>query len=169
MAEVRRGRSSGPGAGALIPNPALKPLEFLIGEWRTTGTHPLVPGETLCGRTVFAPHEGGAFLIMRSQVDHPQFPDGVAIIGSDGACGDLTMIYFDEREVSRILDVTAADRSVTWRHDDAEFAQSLTIAADGDRLVSKGRMSKKGGAWEDDLSQVYTREAPWNEPPARSP
>jgi hypothetical protein len=25
------------GARALIPNPALAPLAFLIGEWRTTG------------------------------------------------------------------------------------------------------------------------------------
>jgi len=147
------------GAEALIPNPALKPLEFLVGEWRTDGTHPMVPGETLHGRTSFAWHEGGAFLIMRSQVDWPKFPDGVAIIGSDGASGKLTMIYFDERQVSRLLDVTVGDRSVTWRHDDPEFTQSLTISAEGEGLVSKGRMSRKGGEWEDDLSQVFTREA----------
>lgn len=153
-------QSSPIGAEALIPNPVLEPLEFLVGEWRTAGTHPLVPGETLSGRTSFAWHEGGAFLIMRSEVDHPQFPDGVAIIGSDGASGKCVMIYFDERGVSRILDVTLGNRSVTWRHDDPEFAQSLTIAAEGDRLVSKGRMSKEGGQWEGDLSQVFTREAP---------
>ncbi|HEX8239624.1 MAG TPA: hypothetical protein VF574_07790 [Allosphingosinicella sp.] len=145
------------GAKARVPNPALKPLEFLIGEWRTAGTHPMVPGETLAGRTSFSWHEGGAFLIMRSQVDKPKFPDGVAIIGSDGGSGKLTMIYFDERLVSRILDVTAGERSVTWRHDDPEFTQILTIAAEGDQLVSKGRMSRKGGEWEDDLSQVFTR------------
>lgn len=158
MAEMSR--SSSTGARALIPNPALKPLDFLIGEWRTAGTHPMLPGETLNGRTSFSWHEGGAFLIMRSQVDHPQFPDGVAIFGSDGASGALAMIYFDERAVSRTLEVTVADRSATWRHDDPEFTQSLTIAAEGDGLVSKGRMSRKGDAWEDDLSQVFTREAP---------
>jgi hypothetical protein len=158
------GRSSLIGAEALVANPALKPLEFLIGEWRTVGTHPLVPGEALHGRTSFSWHEGGAFLIMRSQVDHPQFPDGVAIIGSDGASGKFSMIYFDEREVSRILDVTICARSVKWCHDDPEFAQSLTIAAEGDGLVSKGRMSKKGGSWEEDLSQAFTREAPSSEP-----
>ncbi|HEU0098830.1 MAG TPA: hypothetical protein VFQ67_08640 [Allosphingosinicella sp.] len=152
---------SGPaptGAKALIPNPALKPLEFLVGEWRTAGTHPMVPGETLTGRTSFAWHEGGAFLIMRSQVDRPKFPDGVAIIGSDESTGKFAMVYFDERGVSRILDVAVGDRSVTWRHDDPEFTQALTIAAEGDGLVSRGRMSRKGGEWEDDLSQVFTRE-----------
>jgi hypothetical protein len=94
---------------------------------------------------------------MRSQVDHPQFPDGVAIIGSDNSSGALSMIYFDERGVSRILEVTAADDRVSWRHEDPEFTQSLTIAVEGGRLVSKGRMSRKGGAWEDDLSQDFTR------------
>ncbi|HEX8622539.1 MAG TPA: hypothetical protein VF718_11260 [Allosphingosinicella sp.] len=148
------------GAKALIPNPVLEPCGFLVGEWRTAGTHPLAPSETLHGQTSFAWHEGGAFLIMRSQVDRPEFPDGVAIIGTDGASGKLAMIYFDERGVSRILDVVVGDRSVTWRHDDPEFAQTMTIAAEGERLVGKGRMSRKGGEWEDDLAQVFTREAP---------
>lgn len=146
------------GAKALIPNVALKPLAFLVGEWRTTGAHPAFPGEALHGLTSFAWHEGGAFLIMRSQVDHPQFPDGVAIIGSDDS-GRLVMSYFDERGVSRIIDVTVGEGAVTWKHDDPAFSQSLTITAEdgGERLVSKGRMSKEGGAWEDDLSQVFTK------------
>lgn len=154
------------GARALIPNPALAPLEFLVGDWRTAGTHPLVPGETLSGRTSFAWSEGGAFMIMRSQVDHPQFPDGVALVGSDSGSGRSTMIYFDERGVSRVLDVTLGHRNVTWRHDDPDFAQSLTLAAEGDGLVSKGRMRKKGGKWEDDLSQVFTRLLPGDSPPS---
>ena len=96
---------------------------------------------------------------MQSQVDEPQFPDGVAIIGSDDAAGTFSMIYFDERGTSRIMDVTVGDCTVTWRHANPEFAQSLTIHADGDRLVSQGRMSRNGGPWEDDLSQTFTRVA----------
>jgi len=144
------------GARARIPNPALGSLNFLIGEWRTTGSHPLVPGKELPGRTSFAWHEGGAFLIMRSQVDEPRFPDGIAIIGSDDA-GTFAMSYFDERGKSRLLDVTVGDRTLTWRHDNPEFAQCLTITADGDWLVSTGRMSQNGGRWEDDLSQTFER------------
>jgi hypothetical protein len=146
------------GAKALIPNPALAPLAFLIGEWRTAGTHPMMPGETLTGRTSVAWHEGGAFLIMRSQVDAPKFPDGVAIVGSDDAAGALTLLWFDERGTSRHYQVEIGDRSLAWRRDDPDFAQSVTIAAEGDdRLVSKGRMSQKGGPWTDDLSQVFER------------
>jgi hypothetical protein len=149
--------SSAPGAGALIPNPALKPLEFLVGEWLTAGTHPMVPGESLNGRTSFAWHQGGAFLIMRSEVDHPQFPDGVAIVGSSDA-GRFVMTYFDERGVSRIYEVSVGDGTVSWLREDPDFSQSATITADegGARLVSKGRI-KEGEDWSDDLSQVFTR------------
>ncbi|MES2043724.1 MAG: hypothetical protein V4475_07590 [Pseudomonadota bacterium] len=147
------------GAEALIPNPALRPLAFLIGEWRTRGSHPLVPDEILAGRTSFAWHEGGAFLIMRSEIDEPRFPSGVAIIGSDDVAGTCAMTYFDERGVSRLLEVEVGERTVTWRRDDPTFSQSLTITAGtgADTLVSKGRMSRDGGPWVDDLSQTFTR------------
>lgn len=147
------------GAKARTPNPALRPLEFLIGEWRTAGTHPLVPGKTLPGRTAFCWHEDGAFLIMRSQVDEPRFPDGLAIIGSDDSTGAFTMIYFDERGTSRLFDVSVGERTLTWRRDNPELSQTMTITAGdgGDRLIGEGRMSQGGGPWGDDLSQVYTR------------
>jgi hypothetical protein len=149
--------SSAIGANARIPNHALRQFHFLIGEWRTTGSHPMVPGAELRGRTSFAWHEGGAFLIMRSQVDAPKFPDGIAIIGSDNAAGTHTMIYFDERGTSRLMDVSVGDGTVTWRHDNPEFAQVLTISADGERLISKGHLSENGGPWTDDLSQTFER------------
>lgn len=153
-------RPSPTGVRALVPNPALKPLRFLIGEWRTSGTHPQMPGEALSGRTVFAWHEGGAFRIMRSEIDRPEFPDGVAIIGSDDGAGRFAMTYFDERGVSRLFDVSVGNRSLSWRRDDPVLSQSMTIAADesGERLVGTGRMSEKGGGWVDDLSLVYTRD-----------
>ena len=149
------------GAATRIANPALKPLAFLIGAWRTTGTHPLVPGKKLSGRTSFAWYEGGAFLIMHSEIDEPRFPDGVAIIGSDDGAGIFAMNYFDERGVSRLYRVEVGAGMVTWRRDDPALSQSVTITAgdDGDTLTSTGRMSQDGGPWGDDLSQTFTREA----------
>ncbi len=146
------------GTEALIPNPALRRLEFLIGTWRTTGRHPLVPGKTLKGRTSFAWHEGGAFLIMQTEIDEPKFPSGIAIIGSDDT-GAFTMIYFDERQVSRIYAVTIDDKTLTWQRHDPEMSQTLTITlGEGDSLESEGRISKNGGPWGDDLSQVFMRD-----------
>lgn len=63
---------------AAKPNPALQALAALVGEWKTIGTHPLVPDITFHGRTSFGWLAGGAFLIMHSQIDEPQIPSGIA-------------------------------------------------------------------------------------------
>ena len=57
---------------ASIPNPALKPFSVLIGNWNTIGTHLLIPDTILHGRTSFEWLEGGAFLMMRSEIDDPR-------------------------------------------------------------------------------------------------
>lgn len=147
------------GANALRPNPALQRLAFLLGEWSTVGRHPAVPGEDLPGRTSFSWAEGGAFLVMRSQTDHKDFPDGVALFGSDNVLGAITMCWFDERGTSRLCPVSVGDRSAGWRHDDPAFMQRVTITADPDgrRMISRGEMAKDGGAWGEDLSQEFIR------------
>jgi hypothetical protein len=76
-------------------NPALKPFSVLVGEWVTVGTHPMP--KVFHGRTSIDWLEGRAFLIMRSKIDEPEIPDGIAIFGSDDALGTVHMLYFDER------------------------------------------------------------------------
>ena len=149
------------GPEAQRPNPALEPLTPLIGRWRTTGTHPLVPGTTFHGLTSFEWVENGAFVMMRSEIDEPEIPSAVAFIGSDDAAGTLTMIYFDERDISRRYTVEAAEDEVRWHRDEAGFAQRMVFkfAADGDRLEAHGTISHDGGAWENDLQLTYERIA----------
>lgn len=145
------------GANALIPNPRLQPLRFLVGEWRATATHPMLEG-SFDGTTTFAWSDGGAFLVMRSHFDQPDVPDGVAYLGSDDKAGTFTLIYFDEREVSRVYEVEVGDGTVTWRRDDPELAQSMTFTRQDDgTIVSQGRMSQNRGPWGDDLSAYYSR------------
>jgi hypothetical protein len=150
------------GPEAQRPNPALEPLTPLVGRWRTVGTHPLIPGSTFHGRTSFEWIENGAFLLMRSEIDEPEIPSAVAVIGSDDAAHTFTMVYFDERDVSRRYTVEAADGEVSWHRDEAGFAQRmvLTIAADGTRLDAHGTMSHDGGPWEGDLQLTYERIDP---------
>jgi len=141
-------------------NPALQPLARLIGEWKTTGTHPMVPGKTFHGRTSFAWIEGGAFMVVRSEIDEPEIPSATAIFGSDDAEGTLTLTYFDERGVSRKYAVTAEGDEIAWHRDDPKFKQrmTLTIDPDGRKMVAKGRMSRDGKPWEDDLELAYERK-----------
>jgi dipeptidyl aminopeptidase/acylaminoacyl peptidase len=96
---------------------------------------------------------------MRSEIDEPQIPSAVAIIGSDDAAGAFTMLYFDERDISRRYTVDIRDGEVSWHRDEAGFAQRmvLTIAADGERLHARGTMCRDGGSWEDDLQLSYER------------
>ncbi len=148
------------GIEALIRNPALKPFEVLVGEWQTTGSHPYVPNTTFHGRTAFAWHEGGAFLIMHSEIDEPEIPSGVAIFGSDEAANKYFMLYFDERGVSRKYDVTMTGNRLIWWRDDPSFSQrfTITIEKNGNELLGEGEMSRDGAAWEEDLALSYIRK-----------
>ena len=87
-------------------HPTLEPFGAFIDQWQTTGSHLYLPGVILHGHTSFDWLEGGVFLIMRSMMEDPRFPDGVAIFGSDDMAKTFFLLYFDERGVSRKYDVT---------------------------------------------------------------
>ena len=144
---------------AAKPNPALEPLSVLVGRGKTVGTHPLVPGKTFHGRSSFAWIEGGAFLIMRSRIDEPEIPSGIAIFGTDDATGGCTMLYFDERGVTRRYEASFRDNVLTWWRNAPGFSQRMTatIAADGRTIASRGQLSRDGTRWEPDLELTYSR------------
>lgn len=144
---------------AAKPNPALEPFRVLIGSWSTVGTHPLVPGTTFHGRTSFDWLEGGAFLLMRSEIDEPAIPSGIAIFGSDDESGECSMLYFDERGVSRRYEVSLEGNVWKWRRNTPGFSQRFIaeIAPDHSTIVSSGELSRDGGEWEADLTLTYTR------------
>ena len=144
---------------AAKPNPALASFSVLVGTWTTVGTHPMVPGTTFHGRTTFAWLEGGAFLVMRSEIDEPEIPSGIAVIGSDDTTSECAMLYFDERGVSRHYTVSLRDGQWSWWRDSAELSQRFTgaIAPDGRTIVGRGEMSRNGAPWEPDLQLTYTR------------
>ena len=145
---------------AARPNPVLKRLSRIVGDWQTIGKHPYFPDKTLHGRTTFAWAEGGAFLSMHTRMGTPGFPDGIAIFGSDDMLNGCYMLYFDERGTSRKYYVKLLKDGLTWSRDDPKFRQRFTIkvASDGRTMEGKGRMSKDGGRWEDDLSLSFSRK-----------
>lgn len=154
---------------ASIPNPALEPLRWLIGSWSTVGEHPLIPDTTLHGRTSFEWLEGGAFLIMHSEIDEPGIPSGIAIIGSDDSVGELSMLYFDERGVSRRYEVAVRDNVLKWWRNAPGFSQryTFTLAADGRTMLGEGELSRDGSSWERDLELTYTRAMAGSTEPAQ--
>lgn len=144
---------------AAIPNPALKPFELLIGEWKTIGTHPYFPGTTFHGHASFKWIEGGAFVIMHSEIEEEGIPSGIAVFGSDDATGEYFMLYFDERNVSRKIDVSFSGNTLKWWRNAPGFSQRFawTISDDGNIITSKGELSKDNTKWEKDLELTLTR------------
>ncbi len=148
------------GREAAIPNPSLESFRVLIGTWDTVGTHPLVPDAKVHGRASFEWMDGGAFLVWRSEInDDPRFPSGIAVIGHDDHQADGTIVYFDERGVSRVYQTSMSGKVWKFWRNTPEFSQrsTATISADGNTIVSVGELSRDGVNWEADLSLTYTR------------
>ena len=147
------------GQEVALPNPTLAEWDILVGEWHTVGTHPMMPGVTVHGRTSFAWLEVGAFLIMHSEIDQPDIPSGIAIFGSDDSQGEYSMLYFDERGVSRRYEASLKNHVWKWWRNTPDFSQRFTgtIAEDGRMIVAKGELSRDGSTWEGDLDLTYRR------------
>lgn len=148
------------GARARMPNPALQSFAVLVGRWRTEGSHGLLPDVTLHGHTSFEWIENGAFLLMRSELDYPSVPHGIAIFGSDDVQHTFFMLYFDERGVSRIQNVSMENNELKWWRDQPGFSQrcACVISSDGNTMVSRGELSRDGVTWEKDLELTYSRD-----------
>jgi len=69
------------------------------------------------------------------------------------------MLHFDERGASRKFDVAIEGNHLKWWRDDPNFYQRFTLIIEdnGNKLVSYGKMSRDGGAWEKNLELTYTR------------
>jgi hypothetical protein len=147
------------GSAAMIPNPRLAVFAPLIGEWTTAGQHSMMPGVALHGRTVFDWHAEGAFLRVRSEIAEPRIPTGIALVGSDEASETFTMLYFDERGVSRRFEVEMDRGVMRWWRTAPRFSQrfTLTLDPDGDALHGVSALSKDDATWEQDLELMYTR------------
>ena len=144
---------------AQIPNPALNVLDKLIGEWKTASTHPAVPNKVLPGTSSFEWIEGSAFLKYYLEVDEQGFPVGIGLFGSDDATGELFMLFFDERKISRKYAVSVEDNVVKWWRNVPGFSQrySWTITDNGNTIIGKGELCEDGETWGKDLDQTFTR------------
>jgi hypothetical protein len=141
------------------PNPALASFDRLVGTWDVTGSHPYLPGRTLRGRVTFERVDGGAFVRMHMELVDEEIPEGVAFFGTDDGDRRCTMLYFDERGVSRRYEVAFHERGVTWSREDPQLSQrfQVTIGSGGDTMEGEGSMRKGAAAWQRDLRLSYVR------------
>jgi hypothetical protein len=134
-------------------------LEPLLGAWEVQGAHPADPSVPIRGRTTFEWLVGEQFVVERWTFDHPDFPDGVAILG-EGEAG-FAQHYFDSRGVARVYALTVTDEVWELAREHPGFSQRFVGAfADGGRRID-GRWEKRldDVDWELDFHLTYTRAA----------
>ena len=143
-------------------NPSVEPLSVLAGEWTHEMTHQALPGTVLRGTSTFELLEGGKFLILREQVDHPEFPgSSLAVIGGPD---ELRMHYFDSRGVARLLEGSIDGPVWTFVRNKPDFSPlefhqrlTWTLSEDGRSISGLGEISQDGTQWEDDIHITYRR------------
>lgn len=137
------------------PGPTLEQLNMLVGSWETT-----IPSAGTQGRTTFEWLEGGGFLIQRSTVARPEYPNAVSVIGATGSDRAFQQHYFDSRGVARIYDMTLRDNVWTLFRDGPDWPQRFVghISPDGNTITARlERGTYPGGPLEHDFDMVYSR------------
>jgi hypothetical protein len=135
----------------------LEPLAKLLGEWTSQSTHPASPGLVVAGRATATWLEGERFLLLRTQADHPEFPDALWVLGETEA--GLVGHYFDSRGVHRIYRLGFDDGAWHMSRDEPGFNQRFTGTFEdrGDRIVGIWEVSPDGSKWERDLETTFVR------------
>lgn len=140
------------------PNPALKPLEALIGEWRVEMSFP--GAAAVQSAMSFTWLDDGAFALMRMGDQTSGLPWSTAIIGRDEGVETYTLLYYDWRGVSRLYQMSLSDDGVwkQWRAAPG-FSQRFSGALSADRQTISARWEKSsdGLTWEHDFDLTYTR------------
>jgi hypothetical protein len=159
----------------MTSEPALEPLERIVGTWTTEATHPAMPGIVVHGTVSVEWLEGERFLIHRARTDHPDFPDSISIIGfterdrADAATGAaasadreprLRMHYYDSRGVFRVYDVSFEGDTLRLSREAAGFSQRFagTFSDDGNTILGRWQLRSDDIHWHDDLLITYRRE-----------
>lgn len=141
----------------------LEELQPFIGEWSVEGRHVALADAVIRGRSVFEWWGDRAFLIHRSTMDHPDFPDSISVIGATRPGGGLAQHYFDTRGVHRLFDMTfgrgvwtLARKAVSA----TDFDQRLNarFSADGSTITGDVEVTDPGAhEMKHDMAVVYTR------------
>jgi hypothetical protein len=142
-----------------IASAALKRLEVLVGEWSMEMVPPEAEPISADARSIFTWHESGAHLLHRWTVALPEAPDGVSIIGCDGAAGTYYQLYSDDRGVCRVYEMSiGAGEWKLWREGEP-FSQrfSGSFADDGDTIAGRWEIAEDGETYRTDFNLIYRR------------
>jgi hypothetical protein len=156
----KEGDMTAPGSGK--PNPALKALEVLAGDWEMELSHAsFLPtlSDTVQGKVSFAWWGDGAYLVLCLGDPPPSPPAALWLMSRDESRPQYTVLYYDSRSVSRIYDMTFSDGIWRMWRDAPGFCQRFegTLSQDGNMITAQWEKSADGITWEHDFDLTYTR------------
>jgi hypothetical protein len=140
----------------------LDALDPFLGRWRMIPSFAPNPADFPHALTTFEWLAGRRFLIQRWEVDHPDAPDGIAIIGTDSAKSAYLQHYFDSRGVARVYNMSLTDNVWTLQRiaESPDFSQRFSggFSEDGRSIVGSWESSNdKGSSWAPDFDLTYTK------------
>jgi hypothetical protein len=142
----------------------LERLEPFVGEWTIEAAFRDAPPTGRAGRAVFEWALGRAFLVERTEIPHPDAPDGLCVIAADAQGGTYTQHYFDSRGVVRVYVMTFDGRVWTLERTKPDFtplnfAQRYvgTFSDDGSIIDGRWEIAHDGQDWELDFGLTYVR------------
>lgn len=144
------------------PNPALKDLEILAGDWDmelSNASFLPAPSDTVMGHASFEWLEGGAYLVMYMGSKPPGTPDAIWLIGRDESRPNYTVLYYDTRKVSRAYEMSFSKGTwKIWRNSPG-FSQRFEgkLSEDGTIIRAHWEKSTDGSTWEHDFDVRYTK------------
>ena len=141
------------------PSTADERLAPLIGAWDVEGAHPADASIRVRGRTSFEWLEGGRFVVQRWTLEHPDFPDGIAVLG-EGEAG-FAQHYFDSRGVARVYAMSLAGGVWELSRDHPGFSQRFvgTFSDDGDAIHGRWEKRLDDVDWELEFHLTYTKSS----------
>ncbi len=144
------------------PNPALKDLEMLVGDWEMELSNAAFlpsPSATVKGLVSFEWLQDGAFLVMRMGDKPPSPPTAIWLIGRDESRPDYTVLYYDARSVSRVYEMSFSESVWKMWRESPGFWQRYEgkLSNDGDTITAHWEKSSDGTAWEHDFDITYRR------------
>jgi hypothetical protein len=136
-------------------------LEAFVGEWTMEAGPPGGAPWPAVAHVTFAWMEGAPLLVQRWSIDMPEAPDGVAVIGCDGANDSYYQLYTDQRDVQRIYAMSLRDGVWKLWREGAPFSQRFTgrFSEDGTRIVGVYELAEDGETWRTDFQATYTKVA----------
>lgn len=142
-------------------NPALEPLDALVGEWDLTLTDAwfLESRDVRQHGRATVRWLGDAFVELEAEMEGQQVWHFV--LGRSDATDQLVALYHDPRPTSRLFRMTFAGGDWTLHREDPDFHQRFVATVAADRIQGRWDASEDDGAtWRKDFDLVFERVVP---------